>query len=61
MRSRKHTVLPLLHTVHTLRFDVFHRAAVFVRTGGIRRLRLTDNAATRPTFTHMANAVARAA
>jgi hypothetical protein len=61
MRSRKHTVLHLLHTVQTLRFEVFHRAAVFVRTGGIRRLRLTKNPATRRTFTRIANAVARAA
>ena len=60
-RSRKHTVLHLLHTVQTLRFEVFHRAAILLRPGGVTRLRLTDNAATRDRFTRIANALARAA
>lgn len=60
-RSRKHTVLHLLHTVQTLRFEVFHRAAMLVRPDGITRLRLTNNAATRQTFMRIAKALARAA
>jgi len=60
-RSRKHTVLHLLQTVQTLRFEVFHRAAVLVRPNGMTRLRLTDNAATRQRFTRIERALARAA
>ena len=59
-RSRKHTVVPLLHSVQTLRFELFHRAALLVRPGGTTRLRMTDNPATRQTFTRIANALARA-
>ena len=60
-RSRKHTVVPLLQTVQTLRFELFHRAALLVRPGGTMRLRLTENPATRQTFSRIANALARAA
>jgi hypothetical protein len=60
-RTRKHTVLHLLQTVQTLRFEVFHRAAMLVRPGGITRLRLANNAATRQRFTHLEKALARAA
>ncbi len=60
-RTRKHTVLPLLQTVQTLRFELFHRAALLVRPGGAMRLRMTDNPATRHTFTRIANALPRAA
>ena len=60
-RSRKHTVLHLLRTVQTLRFEVFHRAGVLVHPGGMTRLRLTANAATRQMFTRIENALARAA
>ena len=60
-RSRKHTALHLLHTVQTLRFELFHRAAILVRPGGLTCLRLTDNAATRRRFTDIAKALARAA
>ena len=60
-RSRKHTVLHLLQTVQTLRFEVFHRAAILVRPNGMTRLRLTDNAATRQRFTGIERALARAA
>ena len=60
-RSRKHTVLHLLQTVQTLRFEVFHRAAILVRPDGRTRLRLMNNAATRRTFTRIAKGLARAA
>jgi len=60
-RSRKHTVLHLLRTVQTLRFEVFHRAAILVRPDGITQLRLTNNAATRHQFTRIEKALARAA
>ena len=33
-RSRKHTVVPLLQTVQTLRVELFHRAALLVRPAG---------------------------
>ena len=33
-RTRKHTVVPLLQSVQTLRFELFHRAALLVRPGG---------------------------
>ena len=59
--TRKHTVLHLLRTVQTLRFEVFHRAAMLIRPGGLTQLRLTDNAATRRTFTRLEKALARAA
>jgi hypothetical protein len=60
-RSRKHTVLHLLHTVQTLRFEIFHRAALLVRPDGVTHLRLTDNAATRHRFTRLAAALAQVA
>jgi len=59
--SRKRTVRPILQTVQTLRFVLFHRAALLVRPQGAALLRLTDNAATRKTFTRLENALARAA
>lgn len=60
-RSRKHTVLHLHRTVQTLRFEIFHRAAILMRPGGITQLRLTNNATTRHTFTRIEKALARAA
>jgi hypothetical protein len=60
-RTRKHTVLHLLQAVQTLRFEVFHRAAILVRPGGITQLRLANNAATRQRFTRIETALARAA
>jgi hypothetical protein len=60
-RSRKHTVLHVLRTVQTLRFELFHRAAMLVRPAGIAQLRLTNNAATRRTFTRLEKALARVA
>lgn len=58
-RSRKHTALHLLHTVQTLRFEIFHRAALLVRPNGFAQLRLMNNAATRHRFMQLANALAR--
>ena len=60
-RSRKHTVLHLLRTIQTFRFEVFHRAAILVRPNGVMRLRLMNNAATRRRFLRLENALARAA
>jgi hypothetical protein len=60
-RTRKHTVLHLLRSVQTLRFETFHRAALLVRPNGITRLRLTNNAATRQRFTRIEKELARAA
>lgn len=57
-RTRKYTVVPLLQSVQTLRFELFHRAAQLVRPGGKARLRLADNPATRRTFTRVVNALA---
>jgi hypothetical protein len=59
--SRKRTVRPILQTVQTLRFVLFHRAALLVRPQGSPVLRLTDNAETKNTFTRIENALARAA
>ena len=60
-RSRKHTTLPVLRTVQTLRFLLFHRAAAIVRPGGKQILRLANNAATRRLYTKFEHALARAA
>ena len=49
-RTRKHTVVPLLQSVQTLRFELFHRAALLVRPGGKMRLRMTDNLPTRQSW-----------
>jgi hypothetical protein len=57
--SRKRTVLHRLQSVQTLRFVLFHRAAQLVRPGGTTVLRLTNNPATRETFTRLADALAR--
>ena len=58
--TRKRTTLPLLQSVQTLRFVLFHRAAQVVRPGGAVHLRL-DNAATRQTFTRIRDAVPKVA
>src|SRR5512134_1794984 len=39
-RTRKHTTLPVLQTIQTLRFVFFDRAAALVRPGGTPTLRL---------------------
>ncbi len=60
-RTRKHTVLHLLQTVQTLRFEVFHRAAILLRPDGTTRLRLANNGATRQRFARIEKALARVA
>lgn len=60
-RTRKHTVLHLLQTIQTLRFEVFHRAAILVRPGGMTQVRLANNAPTRQRFMRIEKALARAA
>jgi hypothetical protein len=60
-RTRKHTALPLLQTIQTLRFTLFHRAAALVRPRGVISLRLADNSATRSLYTKIDHALARAA
>jgi len=60
-RSRKHTALPRLATVQTLRFTLFHRAAAFVRPRGRAILRLTNNPATERLFTRIERTLPRAA
>jgi hypothetical protein len=52
-RSRKHTALPRLSTVQTLRFTIFHRAGALVRPGGRIVLRLSNNPATEQLFTRI--------
>jgi len=59
--TRKRTVLPVLHTIQTLRFVLFNRAAQIVRPAGALRLRLTNNEATRQTFTRIRAALPKAA
>jgi len=59
--TRKRTVRPLLQSVQTLRFTLFHRAAQLLRPQGTTVLRLTDNLATRRLFTRFTAALARAA
>jgi hypothetical protein len=59
-RSRKHTALPLLQTIHTLRFTLFNRAAILVHRGGTPTLRLADNPATRRIYTRLEHALAPA-
>lgn len=49
-RSRKHTALPRLATVQTLRFTLFHRAALLLRPAGRSILRLAKNPATEDLF-----------
>lgn len=60
-RSRKHTALPRLSTVQTLRFTTFNRAAALIRPGGRTVLRLSSNPATKRLFTRIAQALPRAA
>ena len=59
--TRKRTVLPVLQTIQTLRFVLFNRAAQIVRPRGTLRLRLTDNEATRLTFTRIQDALPKVA
>lgn len=56
-RSRKHTALPRLSTVQTLRCTLFQRAAAPVRPARRTGLRLTSNPATERLFTRIAQAL----
>jgi hypothetical protein len=60
-RSRKHTTLPVLKTIQTLRFVLFHRAAALVHPSGKSTLRLANNAATRRLYTNIEHALENAA
>jgi Transposase DDE domain group 1 len=60
-RSRKHTALPRLATIQTLRFTLFHRAAALERPNGRAILRLTHNPATERLFTRIEQAMPCAA
>jgi hypothetical protein len=60
-RSRKHTALPRLSTVQTLRFTIFHRAGSILRPGGRTVLRMSSNPATERLFTEIEQALPRAA
>jgi hypothetical protein len=60
-RTRKHTTLPVLQTIQTLRFVLFDRAAAVVRPGGTPTLRLANNVMTRRLYTRFENALTRAA
>jgi hypothetical protein len=57
-RSRKHTALPILQTIQTLRFVLFHRAGVIVHPNGRPTLRLRNNPATRKLYTRIEHALA---
>ncbi len=59
--SRKRTVLPVLQSVQTLRFTLFHRAAELVRPRGAMILRLSHNRATEQLFTRIRDVLAQAA
>lgn len=60
-RTRKHTTLPVLQTIQTLRFVLLNRAAALVRPGGTPTLRLANNPLTRRLYLRFENALARAA
>jgi hypothetical protein len=59
-RSRKHTALPLLQTIQTLRSVSLHRAAAPVHASEGPTLRLANNAATRRLYMRIEGALARA-
>lgn len=59
--TRKRTSLVELHTIQSLRFTFFSRAALLVRPQGALRLRLMDNPATRTLYERVTTALARAA
>ena len=59
-RTRKHTAMPRLSTVQTLRFTVFIRAGALLRPGGRTVLRLSSNAATERLFNRIEQALPRA-
>jgi hypothetical protein len=60
-RSRKHTAMPRLSTVQTLRFTLFARAGVLIRPGGRTVLRLSNNPTTKRLFNRIEQALPCAA
>ena len=60
-RTRKHTAMPRLSTVQTLRFTIFTRAGALLRPGGRTVLRLSSNAATERLFNRIEQALPHAA
>lgn len=60
-RTRKHTAMPRLSTVQTLRFTIFTRAGALLCPGGRTVLRLSSNAATERLFNRIEQALPHAA
>jgi hypothetical protein len=54
-RSAKHTALHVLKSMHTLRFELFHRAGRLVRPDGVTILRMTRNESTKRLFLRIAD------
>jgi hypothetical protein len=53
-RSAKHTALHVLKSIHTLRFELFHRAGRVVRPDGVTILRMARNEPTKRLFLRIA-------
>jgi len=60
-RSAKCTALHVLKSIHTLRFELFHRAGRLVRPDGLTVLRLAPNEPTKRLFLRIADHLGRAA
>jgi len=60
-RSAKRTALHLLKSIHTLRFELFHRAGRVVRPDGLTVLRLAPNEPTKRLFLRIAGYLGQAA
>jgi hypothetical protein len=60
-RSAKRTALHLLKSIHTLRFELFHRAGRVVRPDGLTVLRLAPNEPTKRLFLRLAGYLGQAA
>ena len=60
-RTRKHTAMPRLSTVQTLRFTILTRAGALLRPNGRAVLRLRSNAATERLFNRIEQALPCAA
>ena len=58
-RSAKRTALHVLKSIHTLRFELFHRAGRIVRPDGITTLRLARNQPTKLLFLRIAGYLGR--
>jgi len=56
-RSAKRTSLHVLKSIHTLRFELFHRAGRLVRPDGVTILRMARNEPTKQLFLRMAQAL----